>query len=122
MDSTTRRLLEDFESGRISRRQLLRALGLAAVAVPAHLIGQQAPAAGRGAAAAGGRAGGAAAPTRPIPRPVADTGWKTVWLDKLEYECVDAEAAAAFYVALLDWSTRVQALEHRPAAPPCPPN
>ena len=25
------------------------------------------------------------------------------------------------YVALLDWSTRVQALEHRPAAPPCPP-
>jgi phosphoglycerol transferase MdoB-like AlkP superfamily enzyme len=26
------------------------------------------------------------------------------------------------YVALLDWQTRVQALEHRPAAPPCPPN
>jgi len=25
-------------------------------------------------------------------------------------------------VALLDWQTRVQALEHRPAAPPCPPN
>lgn len=24
-------------------------------------------------------------------------------------------------VALLDWQTRVQALEHRPAAPPCPP-
>ncbi len=25
------------------------------------------------------------------------------------------------YVALLDWQTRVQALENRPAAPPCPP-
>ncbi len=25
------------------------------------------------------------------------------------------------YVALLDWQTRLQALEHRPAAPPCPP-
>jgi catechol 2,3-dioxygenase-like lactoylglutathione lyase family enzyme len=106
MDRSNGRLLEDFEAGRISRRRLLQALGLAAATVvPARLIGQQAPA-GRGA---GGRAAGAAAaeaPRFPIPQPFQATGWKTVWLDRLEYECVDAEKAAAFYVALMDWRLR----------------
>jgi predicted enzyme related to lactoylglutathione lyase len=105
MDSCTGKLLEDFEAGRISRRQLLRALGLAAVAaVPARLIGQQVPpgAAGRG----GGRGAANAAPRVPVPRPFANTGWKTVWLDKLEYECVDPEKAAGFYVALMNWRVR----------------
>jgi catechol 2,3-dioxygenase-like lactoylglutathione lyase family enzyme len=110
MDSSTRKLLEDFESGRISRRQLLRALGLAAAAaVPARLIGQQpqTPPAGRGGGGGGGRGGGAAAaPAVPTPRPFADTGWKTVWLDKLEYQCVDPEKAAGFYVALMNWRVR----------------
>ena len=107
MDRPTEKLLADFDAGKISRRQLLQALGLAAVALPASVIGQQVPAAGR--AAGGGRAGAAGAPpapTFPIPRPFAATGWKTVWLDKLEYECVDPEAAAAFYVALMDWEVR----------------
>jgi catechol 2,3-dioxygenase-like lactoylglutathione lyase family enzyme len=107
MDRSTEKLLADFHAGKISRRQLLQALGLAAVALPAGLIGQQAPAAGRAGGGGGGRAGGGpAAPTAPIARPFADTGWKTVWLDKLEYECVDAQAAAAFYVALMDWEVR----------------
>jgi predicted enzyme related to lactoylglutathione lyase len=104
MDSSTRRLLEEFESGRISRRQLLQALGLAAAAtVPARLIGQTPPAAaGRG----GGGGRGNAAPRVPVARPFADTGWKTVWLDKLEYQCVDPEKAAGFYVALMNWRVR----------------
>jgi predicted enzyme related to lactoylglutathione lyase len=111
MSRSTEKLLEDFHAGKISRRRLLQALGLAAVAGPASLLAQQAPAAagGRAGGAAGGRAAGAAAPTAPIARPFANTGWKTVWLDKLEYECVDAEAAAAFYVALMDWEVRSNA-------------
>jgi predicted enzyme related to lactoylglutathione lyase len=108
MDNSIRRLLEDFESGKISRRKLLQALGLAAAAtVPANLIGQQTPPAGAaGRAGGGGRGADANVPRVPIARPFANTGWKTVWLDKLEYECVDAETAAAFYIALMDWRLR----------------
>ncbi|MGQ0586871.1 MAG: LTA synthase family protein [Gammaproteobacteria bacterium] len=54
------------------------------------------------------------------------------WADasKLRLEPIDGAPPPALqtraaqeraYVALLDWSTRVQALEQRPAAPPCPP-
>src|SRR5688572_10838158 len=82
MDRTTQ-LLAAFDAGRITRRQMLQALGLAAVAVPASLIGQQPPAAGGRAAGAGGGGRGGGAPRVPVPRPFADTGWKTVWLDKL---------------------------------------
>jgi hypothetical protein len=106
MDQSPAKLLADFDAGRISRRQLLRALGFAAVAtVPARLLGQQVPAAG---GAAGGRAAGAAAPAPrfPVPLPFQSTGWKTVWLDKLEYQCVDPEKAAGFYVALMNWRVR----------------
>ena len=53
------------------------------------------------------------------------------WTDasKVKLEPIEGEPPAALkaraareraYVALLDWQTRVQALEHRPAAPPCP--
>jgi predicted enzyme related to lactoylglutathione lyase len=108
MNRSTEKLLADFHAGKISRRQLLQALGLAAVAVPASLIGQQPPAAGgrAGGAGGGGRGGGAAAPRVPVERPFANTGWKTVWLDKLEYQCVDPEKAAGFYVALMNWRVR----------------
>jgi phosphoglycerol transferase MdoB-like AlkP superfamily enzyme len=52
------------------------------------------------------------------------------WTDasKVKLEPIEGEPPAALksraereraYVALLDWQTRVQALEHRPAAPPC---
>jgi hypothetical protein len=106
MNRSTEKLLADFHAGKISRRQLLQALGLAAVALPAGLIAQQPPAAGRAGGAGGGRAGGAAAARVPVARPFADTGWKTVWLDKLEYQCVDPEKAAGFYVALMNWRVR----------------
>jgi catechol 2,3-dioxygenase-like lactoylglutathione lyase family enzyme len=108
MDSSTRRLLEDFEAGKISRRKLLQALGLAAAAtVPARLIGQTPPAgAGAGRAGGGGGGRGAGVPRVPVPRPFANTGWQTVWLDKLEYQCTDPEKAAGFYVALMNWRVR----------------
>ncbi len=40
------------------------------------------------------------------PRLLEPTGWKTVWLDRLSYRCVDYEKAAAFYVALMGWKVR----------------
>jgi catechol 2,3-dioxygenase-like lactoylglutathione lyase family enzyme len=107
MDRSPAQLLADFQAGKITRRQMLQALGLVAAAVPASLIAQQPPAAGgRAGGAGGGRGGGAAAPRVPVARPFADTGWKTVWLDKLEYQCVDPEKAAGFYVALMNWRVR----------------
>src|SRR5688572_22359117 len=108
MDRSTEKLLTDFGAGRISRRQMLQALGLAAVATgpAARLIGQQVPAAGGAAGRAAGAAAAPAAPRVPVALPFASTGWKTVWLDKLEYQCVDPEKAAGFYVALMNWRVR----------------
>ena len=34
------------------------------------------------------------------------TGWKTVWLDHLSYQCVDYKKAAAFYATLMGWKVR----------------
>src|SRR5262249_43761325 len=34
------------------------------------------------------------------------TGWKTVWLDHLNYQCVDYKKAAAFYSTLMGWKVR----------------
>src|SRR5207248_1327226 len=55
MDNSLNRLFRDFDTGRISRRELFRALGLAALAVPAMSLAQ-----GRGqdSTGRGGRAGG----------------------------------------------------------------
>ena len=40
----------------------------------------------------------ASAQTAPaIPAASGPAPWKTVWLDHLNYQCVDHEAAAAFY-------------------------
>ncbi|MEP6493832.1 MAG: VOC family protein [bacterium] len=93
MPGSIAQLLEEFRDGSISRRQLLQALA-AAVALPAV-----------GFAQAGGRA---AAPrdTTPLVRPFEPTGWTTVWLDHLSYQCVDYKKAAAFYATLMGWKVR----------------
>jgi catechol 2,3-dioxygenase-like lactoylglutathione lyase family enzyme len=44
--------------------------------------------------------------TLPIVAPFPATGWKTVWLDHLSYQCADYERAAAFYVALMGWKVK----------------
>src|SRR5206468_8113595 len=78
----------------ISRRHLLAAL----VAIPAHhvrVFGQD---------AAGGR--GQTRDTTPLLPPFEPTGWKTVWLDHLNYQCVDYKKAAAFYATLMGWKVR----------------
>jgi len=44
--------------------------------------------------------------TTPLVPPFAPTGWKTVWLDHLNYQCVDYKKAAAFYATLMGWKVR----------------
>src|SRR6185295_13394360 len=90
-------LVDDFEAGRISRRHLLAALA-AAFAVPAVAFGQE-PGAGRGR-------GSQPRDTTPLVPPFEATGWKTVWLDHLSYQCADYKKAAAFYATLMGWKVR----------------
>src|SRR6266550_5115481 len=103
-DSITR-LLDHLRNGTMSRRQLLQALA-AAVALPAAALGQRGAA--RGAAPDSGRGGRGAAPrdTTPLILPFEPTGWNTVWLDHLNYQCVDYKKAAAFYATLMGWKVR----------------
>ena len=97
-------LFADFDRGKISRRQLLQALASAAVIVPgASLFAQGTPARGDSARAGRGRA---PRDTMPLVMPFEPTGWKTVWLDHLNYICVDYKKAAAFYATLMGWKVR----------------
>jgi catechol 2,3-dioxygenase-like lactoylglutathione lyase family enzyme len=73
----------------ISRRLFLQSLTVATVASPLFAQQSQAP----------------RDPTPLVP-PFEPTGWKTVWLDHLNYQCVDYKKAAAFYATLMGWSVR----------------
>jgi catechol 2,3-dioxygenase-like lactoylglutathione lyase family enzyme len=93
------RLFNDFDRGTISRRQLLQALGLAAVATPlSNALGQ-----GR---CGGTRAGTAACDTTPAKAPFEPTGWKTVYMDHFSLQAADHQREAAFYAALMGWKVR----------------
>jgi catechol 2,3-dioxygenase-like lactoylglutathione lyase family enzyme len=93
-------LFEDFDAGRISRRRLLQALSVLAAAPGA------AWAHGAGAGTGQGRGQQAPRDTTPLVSPFEPTGWKTVWLDHLNYQCADYKKAAAFYATLLGWKVR----------------
>src|SRR5437764_6598293 len=88
MDDALSGLFDDFDTGRLSRRQLLQALGLAAVgaALPVRVFGQ-----GR----CGGRAGQAACDTIPAKAPFDPTGWKTVYMDHFTMQAADYKRSAA---------------------------
>jgi catechol 2,3-dioxygenase-like lactoylglutathione lyase family enzyme len=79
----------------ISRRQLLAAVAAIPV-VPRQVFGQDAQ---------GGR-GQQQRDATPLVPPFEPTGWKTVWLDHLNYQCVDYKKAAAFYATLMGWKVR----------------
>src|SRR6185295_19682904 len=81
----------------ISRRQLLQLAAAAAVSTPAMSFGQAAGAQGRGQAPRD---------TTPLVPPFEATGWKTVWLDHLNYQCTDYKKAAAWYATLMGWKVR----------------
>src|SRR5438034_11176235 len=102
MDNPIDRLFRDFDTGRITRRELLRALGMAALAIPTVSFAQR----GADSTGRGGRGNRAPADTTHAPAPFDPTGWKTVWLDHLTYQCTDYAKAAAFYSALMGWKVR----------------
>src|SRR5499427_2964432 len=82
-------LLQDFESGKLTRRQLIQALALAVTAGPAALVAAQKPA-----------EQSSIAPQR-SPAP-----WKTVWLDHISYTVSDYRRSTAFYRDLMGWEIR----------------
>ena len=92
MESVIAGLLKDFEAGKMSRRQLIQSLALAAVA------------AAPGASALAQTA--AAQPKPPIPQAFEPTGWKTVWLDHISFQVSDYRRSAAFYRDLMGWTIR----------------
>jgi catechol 2,3-dioxygenase-like lactoylglutathione lyase family enzyme len=91
METVIAGLLKDFEDGKMTRRQLIQSLALAAAAAMP------------GAAAA---AQTAAATKAPIPRAFEPTGWKTVWLDHISYAVSDYRRSTAFYRDLMGWEIR----------------
>src|SRR6516162_485589 len=91
--------MEDYGRKNISRRHLLQALGLAAVASPMAAFGQ-------GRCSSPETKGTPACNTKPMPAPFEPPGWKTVLLDHFSLQVVDLEKEAAFYNALMGWKVR----------------
>ena len=86
MESVIAQLLSDFENGKMTRRQLIQSLALAAVA------------AAPGAAAAQSASS--------IPPPSGPAPWKTVWLDHISYAVSDYRKSTAFYRDLMGWEIK----------------
>src|SRR5438477_8278164 len=79
-------LLKDFESGKMTRRQLIKSLTVAAVAAaPASTIAQK---------------------TSTIPPSTGPAPWKTVWLDHISYAVSDYRKSTAFYRDLMGWEIK----------------
>jgi catechol 2,3-dioxygenase-like lactoylglutathione lyase family enzyme len=81
----------------ISRRTILQACGVAAIALPLSVLAQ-------------GRCmltfGTPACNTTGIAPVFAPTGWKTVALDHITFRVADYKSEAAFYIALMGWTLR----------------
>jgi len=91
-------LFSAFDRGRLSRRQLLQALGLAVAVRPASAFAQ--------GQCGGARAGTPECDPTPAKPPFEATGWKTVLLDHLSCQVVDYPKEAAYYAALMNWKIR----------------
>ena len=77
MEQTIETLLNDFEAGKMNRRQLIKSLAMvASVAAPATTLAQGMP---------------------------AKAPWKTVHLDHISYAVTDYKKSAAFYQSLMGW-------------------
>src|SRR5262249_60365099 len=92
------KLFADFDRGRISRRHLLQALGVAVALRPAAAFAQ--------GQCGGARAGTPECDPTPAKLPFEPTGWKTVLLDHLSCRTVDYSKEAAYYTALMNWKIR----------------
>ena len=91
-------LFRDYDLGRISRRQLLAALGIAVAVRPLSVFAQ--------GQCGGARAGTPGCETTPAKPPFESTGWKTVLLDHFSVQVADVEKEAAYYAALMNWRIR----------------
>jgi catechol 2,3-dioxygenase-like lactoylglutathione lyase family enzyme len=89
-------ILENVSNVNVSRRQMLT-LAAGLIAVPGSIFAQD---------TAAGRGRGQARDVTPLVPPFEPTGWKTVWLDHLNYQCADYKKAAAFYASLMGWKIR----------------
>ena len=98
MQDPLSRLFSDYDHGRISRRRLLQALGVAAVMRPAIALGQ--------GSCGGARAGTPQCDQTPAKLPFAATGWRTVLLDHFIVQVADYQKEAAYYQALMNWKIR----------------
>ena len=87
-----------FDRGRLSRRQLLLALGMAGAIRPAAALAQ--------GQCGGARAGTPECDPTPAKAPFEPTGWKTVLLDHLSCQAADYPKEAAYYAALMNWKIR----------------
>jgi catechol 2,3-dioxygenase-like lactoylglutathione lyase family enzyme len=86
MEQVISSLLQDFEAGKLTRRQLIQALALGVVAGPAALAAAQTP-----------------AEKSSIPAPRSRASWKTVCLDHVSYAVSDYRRSTAFYRDLMGW-------------------
>ena len=91
-------LLNAFDRNRLSRRQLLKALGLAVAVRPASAFAQ--------GQCGGARAGTPECDPTPAKLPFEPTGWKTVLLDHFSCHVADYPKEAAYYAALMNWKIR----------------
>ena len=90
METVIAGLLKDFEDGKMTRRQLIQSLALAAAAaMPGAAVAQT-----------------AVQSKAPIPQAFEPTGWKTVWLDHISYAVSDYRRSTAFYRDLMGWEIR----------------
>ena len=88
MEPVISRLLQDYEAGKMTRRQLIQSLALAAAA-----------------AAPGGAALAAQAPAA-VSAAGTPAPWKTVWLDHISYAVSDYKRSVDFYKNLMGWEVQ----------------
>src|SRR5438046_2229675 len=98
MSSDVKNLFDAFDRGRMSRRHLLQALGIAAALRPAAAFAQ--------GQCGGARAGTPECDPTPAKLPFEPTGWKTVLLDHFSCRVADYPKEAAYYAALMNWKIR----------------
>jgi catechol 2,3-dioxygenase-like lactoylglutathione lyase family enzyme len=98
MSTDPKTLFDAFDRGRLSRRQLLQALGMAVAIRPASTFAQ--------GQCGGARAGTPECDPTPAKLPFEPTGWKTVLLDHLSCQVADYPKEAAYYQALMNWKIR----------------
>ncbi len=86
MEAVINGLLTDFEKGKMTRRQLIQSLALAAAAAPAATV--------------------AAQTASTIPPATGPAPFKTVWLDHISYAVTDYRKSTAFYRDLMGWEIK----------------